>query len=104
MSAGASGFVADPAVGGFYFLSAGKFLFAGSPTEPVAAGDPAVRVLLPGDDERAHRRLHGHPRFTDRTADQRQHCRMQRIEKLRDRVVGAIDGQCVLDQVIGADR
>ena len=48
-------------------------------------------------DARAQRRL-------DRELDQPQHGRMQRVVEMGDLLVAAIDGQRVLDQVVGADR
>ena len=36
--------------------------------------------------------------------EQRQHRRVQRVVEVRDRVVGAVDGERVLDEVVGADR
>ena len=40
----------------------------------------------------------------DGVGDQAQHRRVQRVVEVRDRVVGAVDGERVLDQVVGADR
>ena len=40
----------------------------------------------------------------DRMPDQVQHRRMGRIVQMADRIVVAVDGQRVLDQVVGADR
>ena len=43
-------------------------------------------------------------RGLDGARDQRQHRRVQRVVEVRHRVVGAVDGERVLDQVVGADR
>ena len=52
----------------------------------------------------AHRyRLAGLLGAADDVGDQLQHGRMQGVVQMRDGVVGAVDGQRVLDQVVGAD-
>ena len=53
----------------------------------------------------AHRHRHARAlRLAQREGDQMQHRRMQRVVQMRDRVIGTIDRQRVLDQVVRADR
>ena len=53
----------------------------------------------------AHGNRHiGRIRLTDHAGHQMQHGRVQWIEQMRDAIVGTIDRQRVLNEVVGADR
>ena len=80
-------------------MAAGVMLNSVSPSpmsRPSSAGSDAISPhsdtgMLPARRGAAHE------------ANQAQHGRMQRLVEVRDAIVGAIDGQAVLDQIVGAD-